>query len=297
MFVKANIKEFLKMTEADRAVLEPRLTPLKQRLLVSHYLRDHPSKAALVKYYRPFVAELSNLARVHAYGCPREDCPSFYDVDAMLSLVQKFELEKHLREAWTGVLTQPEKLSIERECGATEEECVLWGVQCTAQVIELGLSFALEKSVDGKQGLYNEIKNEYNPAPCYDHIDTGYIVHYKGIALPKHTYVFADEGQDMNKLDCMTVEGLVKPNGGILVADDDSQTLFSFAGANKVCAHMHCGKWVEVEVGACSPSPHTSSGRTHAAAVRRAGVPKRGQLLPGSRSREGGTDGAERHGS
>ena len=122
-------------------------------------------------------------------------------------------------------------------------------MQCTAQVIELGLSFALEKSVDGKQGLYNEIKNEYHPAPCYDHIDTGYIVHYKGIALPKHTYVFADEGQDMNKLDCMTVEGLVKPNGGILVADDDSQTLFSFAGANKVCAHMHGGKGVEVEGG------------------------------------------------
>ena len=143
MFVKANLKEFLKMTEADRAVLEPRLTPLKQRLLVSHYLRDHPSKAALVKYYRPFVAELSNLARVHAYGCPREDCPSFYDVNAMLALVEKFELEKHLREAWTGVLMQPEKLSIERECGATEEECVLWGVQCTAQAIKLGLSFPI----------------------------------------------------------------------------------------------------------------------------------------------------------
>ena len=71
MFVKANLKEFLKMTEADKAVLEPRLTPLKQRLLVSHYLRDHPIKAAPRQVLSPVCCRV-----VQPRSCARVWLPS-----------------------------------------------------------------------------------------------------------------------------------------------------------------------------------------------------------------------------
>ena len=224
------------MRELDFKTFEPKLCPLKYRLLVSHYFRDHQIKIALVKLLRPFISELCNQVRAHAYGCPFEHCPSFYDTDSMMLLVDKFDLYHHLTSTWIGTLTQPEKLSIERECGVTEEERLLFAVECTQNIIELGVSFALEMSVDGVHGLYNEVKNEFYALPCFDYTDTGFICHYKGISLPQHKFVLLDEGQDATKIGCLTTLALVEPGGSICVSDDESQTLFAFSGANQVSA-------------------------------------------------------------
>ena len=230
------------MAEVDDNKHEPTLCVIKTRLLCLHYLSNQESlyrevKGALVKLFRPFVSELSEKARVYAYGCA--DCPSYYDSDAMMLLVDKFAMGTLLVEAWTGLLTHPERLSVEREISDTAAGRLEWGVALTGHIIELGIEFALNTSVGGSKGLYNEVKHEYLPAPCFDFIDTGYLVHLKMIFLPQYDYVLIDEAQDMTKLDCMTSARMVKVDGSLCLFDDVSQSLYIWAGANPVCNNAY----------------------------------------------------------
>lgn len=98
--VVADVKGALQMRGVDASELrvEPLLEPNKSKLLVSHYLRVHPFKTALVKLYRPFVSALHSHARAQLFGC--SGMPSFYDADAMQYMVEFFNLERLLDEAW-----------------------------------------------------------------------------------------------------------------------------------------------------------------------------------------------------
>jgi hypothetical protein len=129
---------------------------LKSRLLLSHYLRDHEIKGLLVKLYRPFVASLSDMVRNHGLGCG--NFPSYYDAPAMMELVERFELDRHIYAAWRNLLSHPEKLSVDRiiGCGCAAQLC--YGVELTSQISELGISFATESVVDGRRGLFNEVR-------------------------------------------------------------------------------------------------------------------------------------------
>ena len=76
------------MEKVDNEEGEPTLMPNLSRLLVSHYLREHPHRVVLIKLYRPFVSELVDKARQAGLGCC--DVASFYDSHAMMELVDKF---------------------------------------------------------------------------------------------------------------------------------------------------------------------------------------------------------------
>ena len=100
-------------------------------------------------------------------------------------------------------------------------------------MIALGIQFALNAVVDGFAGLYNEVKKEWVPAPCYDHTDPSFLIHLKEICLPKFDYLLVDEGQDMTRLDTLTARKLVARDGGLCVFDDDAQSLYEWAGSNR----------------------------------------------------------------
>ena len=57
LHLRATLKEKLIMMEKadDEEAGQPTLMPNLTRLLVSHYLREHPHRVVLIKLYRPFV--------------------------------------------------------------------------------------------------------------------------------------------------------------------------------------------------------------------------------------------------
>ena len=209
---------------------QPTLMPNLTRLLVSHYLREHPHRVVLIKLYRPFVFELVDKARQAGLGS--HDVPSFYDADAMNEIVEKFELQRYLLETWTGVLLQPDKLTIDRIIGADESDRLSYGVEISSQVIELGIAFALNVKVDGWSEIYNEVKEEYVRAPLYDHTTPGFLVRYLDIYLPQVDRVLVDEAHDANANDCHAAYKMVKPGGALLMMRDESQALNQWASAD-----------------------------------------------------------------
>ena len=214
----------------DEEMGQPTLMPNLTRLLVSHYLREHPHRVVLIKLYRPFVFELVDKARQAGLGS--HDVPSFYDADAMTEIVEKFELQRYLLETWTGVLLQPDKLIIDRIIGADERDRLSYGVEISSQVIELGIAFALNVKVDGWSEIYNEVKEEYVRAPLYDHTTPGFLVRYLDIYLPQVDRVLVDEAHDANANDCHAAYKMVKPGGALLMMRDESQALNQWASAD-----------------------------------------------------------------
>ena len=116
-YISANLQEHLIMQDnatqraSQRLSVEPTICSIKIRLVVSFYLRTADGAAALVKLFRPFISSLANQARNHAFGASG---PSNFGAEGLSRLVDKYSLQRELEASWRALLTQPEKLTVDR---------------------------------------------------------------------------------------------------------------------------------------------------------------------------------------
>ena len=142
----------------------------KMHLLIAFYFRENPIGAALTKFYRPFLSTLCDKARVSGFGC--EGKPWCMDRNALDDLVTLYRLTSKLEVAWTTLVNQPEKLSIERTVGDTMEARLEFGLHAAGYILELSHDMSILREVQGATGMYNEVTRTVQSFPCVDYIDT-----------------------------------------------------------------------------------------------------------------------------
>ena len=142
---------------------------MKMRLVVSFFFRAHKHRSALIKLYRPFVSAAAMLARAQAFGAPNE--PSNFDTTALAALVETYMFAPKLEITWSTQLTQPEKLTIDREVGAGADVRLAYGIEVTAQCLELSVLMATESEVHGARFVYNEVTRMNVSFPIHDFRD------------------------------------------------------------------------------------------------------------------------------
>lgn len=197
----------------DLSQFEPSLIKQKSRLVVSFYFRKMANAEALTKLYREFVSRLMDLARQRALGCPTEE--SYHNSDTLADLVEEYHISSLIETAWSGRLTQTEKLVFERTIG-DEERRFAYGLHVVSQCLDLSASIGTQLEVDGETHLYNEVTNELVPMPLVDQIDLVWLCVYLNLDLGTYTHVLVDEKQDVTRVLYLFVMQIVRGNANLL---------------------------------------------------------------------------------
>ena len=135
-------------------------------MLVSFYFHSSPIRGAIVQLLRDFMVEVVDLVRAWGYGAPTR--PSYYDPEAVLVIVMKHDLQRHLAEAWDNGLTHPQKAAIDREVGLKASDRLTFALNHVPFIIDLGEQFATQLTVQGFAGLYNDVTGVFSPNPVVD---------------------------------------------------------------------------------------------------------------------------------
>ena len=152
--------------------IEPKVVPQFSRLAIStFFIHEYPeTSAALVNLYRPFLSSLHDKVRAHALGCLGK--ASFHDVDALLLLVEKYELSKVLVSSME-LLNLPEKQQLE-QCHKLNDIKSMqdFGLAIMGPFVDFAILCSTEThiSIGGKSinVLRNEVLNVNIPLPCGD---------------------------------------------------------------------------------------------------------------------------------
>ena len=200
----------------------------KLQLVIAFHFREHPIGEALTSFYRPFLSALCDKARVSGFGC--EGKPSCMDAEALESLVTKYRLLPKLEIAWTTLVNQPEKLSIERIVGDTLEVRLEYGLMAAGYILELSHEMSIQTEVQGATGMYNAAMKTVQSFPCVDYIDTEIVVRREQFDMGSYDRMLIDEGQDSNT-NMLHARTAIRPGGKVMIVDDDAQSAFLFAGA------------------------------------------------------------------
>ena len=167
LWVMNRLTSQMKMTEDKRSGLQ-RISPTvrpqtKTRMLVSFYFHSSPIRGAIVQLLRDFMVEVVDLVRAWGYGAPTR--PSYYDPEAVLVIVMKHDLQRHLAEAWDNGLTHPQKVAIDREVGLKASDRLTFALNHVPFIIDLGEQFATQLTLQGFAGLYKTSRATFRRTP------------------------------------------------------------------------------------------------------------------------------------
>jgi len=227
--------DWVKLMLGEEAIMrgceaqEPKVVYYKQRLVVSMLFRGDPDCVALVALLRSFITEVSELARTHAYGHPTYGG----DLASLREIVDKYNLTPLLLKAWSTVLTQPQKLTLERRIGAGEERLLEFAILQAANSIDLSLQVACQLEVLGQTSLFNEVTKKKFALPIIDLTDMKFIMAVKNIEGGRVERVLVDEKQDMDHCEILITQSAVASHGFILTVGDQAQGVYAWRGSQR----------------------------------------------------------------
>ena len=215
---------------SSRNTIKATVCDIKIRLVAQLYFSQQPPVGPLLtKLFKTFIQDLCNLARTHALGC--EGKPSCLDLPVLEGLAIKFTLAKKIEGAWNGVLTQPQKLTLNRIFGGDAAEARLkYGIAATAQVLELSYLVGTSREVMGCKFLFNETTHKKIPLPIIDSIDMVYLAARLKLAFLPKGAVLVDEAHDLDDIQIMLLRSMQKDNSHMLTVDDPGQSIYFWRG-------------------------------------------------------------------
>ena len=83
--------------------------------------------------------------------------------------MDKYSLQRELEASWRAMLTQPEKLTVDRIIGAGEDARLAYGIDMCTHILELSILFATRTEVEGQTFLYNESSHKSYILPIIDY--------------------------------------------------------------------------------------------------------------------------------
>jgi len=244
----------------DLQLLEPRVVRTKYRLLLSTYINAHEllHGEALMKLFRPFVANLADKARARALGTTKY--ASYHDTVAMHEVVSFFKLENLIEDCYNVTLNVSERVAVgDKYLLTTADSRLLFGIQLTGRILDLGIQVATHYKVliNGKefQSIRNEVFSLPSNVSSFASPCTLFSVSFLQVTNKDHKLPFLDfigqlyipvimewiqplerlgveEFHDTDCLEALYIQ-MRCPNGTILANLDSGQTIMVWKGAHK----------------------------------------------------------------
>ena len=145
------------------------------------------------------------------------------DIAELNKLVVKYKLARHIDGPFNGVLTYPEKLTLERMFGNSREDIVSFGIVTVVSILKLCLETASKLNVNGSSFLYNPVSGKKLDLPVVDSTDMLWVPALMNFTYPFKEIVMCDEAHDIDDSQAVALSSMVKQGSKLLTVDDAAQ--------------------------------------------------------------------------